>query len=141
MVIVIRRSYEVVTDETARHGDVAASGWLTADGRQWSGDWKEGRKQSEIRFDSAKKAADFIAQEGAIVGDDGYSNFYMEPHQNLTGEYVSTAVHVEGTRREIERIWDHLATVGSVSTRMGMPFKPVQRSARRVKVGSYRRAR
>ena len=142
--IVIRRAYEIVTPESATSGDIgdiAESGWLTADDQQWQGDWKEGRKKSEIRFDSAKKAAEFISKEGAIVGDNGYDSFYFEPHQDVSGAYTSESVHIDATRSEIERIWDHLAQMGTVLFRMKMPFKPVQRPARRVRVAGYRRAR
>lgn len=145
MVVIVRRAYEIVTEESARQGDTAENGWLTADDQQWQGAWKEGRKLAEIRFKTAKEAAKFIAEQGAIVGDDGYNSFYFEARQNMrTGDYISESAHVEASRPSMERIWSELAMLGAAKMRLGHPNLPFPKAGprrRQVRVGPYRRKR
>ena len=95
----IRVTYEIITPESAENGDVAESGWLDEEGRDFTPDFEDET--------AVGNAISFLRDEGAVAdGGSEWLNSYGDTDMH-DGSVTNKAYHFlegEWTDKEIDQI-------------------------------------
>lgn len=104
--IAFRRTYSIVTDESAKDGDFAEHGWLTADGRDWpigddevgekcgpGSNWAEGRERATMKFFNVAEALAWLERDGAPIHGK-HAEWRHTSEMSLDGEVRETTWHL-----------------------------------------------